>query len=488
MDNQPNIFLILSDQHRWSALNCYGNSQVISPSFDRLAAEGVRYTNCVSSSPVCCPYRATLQTGLHPHQHEVRLNQSPWLGQHFKSLADYFNKAGYETCFIGKVHWGRSLWRGTSMSNAYVPPSARMRWKHWYGMPGHAHYDARTFDDEGNVARDFDEQYQPTVQTDLAFEKIHEFGDAPWLMQLNWGPPHTVMGKVRPEPQKLIESSRRVNREYGFGLDESLLEDWPHTRLHALLPEHLLYDHRIMPDRYLEMYDPETLEIPPNIPEPFHRLVSYHLREYYGMITSIDDELARIMDFLRETGRDRDTLIIYTSDHGDQIGAHCEMDKFRTKSTWYQNACRVPLMVWGPHVDVGRGEVNDTPVNSVDLLPTMLEFAGQTVEPHLSGRSFVDTFTGDCASHDREVLLSLDPWRGVYDGRYIYAIEGAEDSWEAVSLIDTAADPYDLNNLIDDPAHAETRARLQNALERELFRTSDYGFMQRTGMKPNPGA
>ncbi|MBS3764746.1 MAG: sulfatase-like hydrolase/transferase [Planctomycetes bacterium] len=89
--------------------------------------------------------------------------------------------------------------------------------------------------------------------------------------------------------------------------------------------------------------------------------------------------------------------------------------------------------------------------------------------------------------HQHEVRLNQSPWRGIYDGRYIYAIKGAEDSWEPISLIDTVADPYDLQNLAEDPAHAETPARLQNALERELFRTSDYEFLQRTDMMAEHG-
>ncbi len=477
---KPNVLFVLSDQHRWSALNCYGNDDVISPSFDKLAAEGVRYSHCVSSSPVCCPFRATLQTGLYPNQHGVRLNQSPWLGQQFRSLPDYFNEAGYETCYIGKVHWGRSL-TGTS-ANGFVPPSARLRWKHWFGMPGHSQYDSKTFDDDGNVAQDYDEQYQPTVQADLALEQIEKFGDSPWLIQLNWGPPHEVGGKVRIKGEELIAIAHRVNEEYGFGLSRELIDDYPRTKLYNIIPQHLVSTHRIMPDECLERYNYKSLRVEPNVPEEFRKMVGYHLKEYYGLVTSLDDELAKIMKFLKKTGHDKDTIVVYTSDHGDKIAAHCSPTKFRTKSTWHQNATRVPLIVWGPHVGVAQGKINDTPINSVDLLPTLLEIIGHRVDPHLPGESFVDTFIGDCTSRKREVLLSLDSWRGIYDGQYLYTIDSTDDSWKPVSLIDTVADPYDLQNLIDDPAYSATQKRLQSVLERELFRASDYEFLQKTGM------
>lgn len=189
------------------------------------------------------------------------------------------------------------------------------------------------------------------------------------------------------------------------------------------------------------------------------------------------------MDFLAATGQDENTVVLYTSDHGDKVGAFCGMDKFRTKSTWHQNACRVPLLVWGPGVGVGRETANATPVGSVDLLPTLSDLIGKGVEAHLPGQSLVDTFTGACAERHRDVLLSLDPWRAVFDGRHLYAIQGGDDAWEAVSLVDTADDPYDMNNRVHDPAHGATRERLQNALERELNHAADHEFMHRTGIK-----
>jgi arylsulfatase A-like enzyme len=143
----------------------------------------------------------------------------------------------------------------------------------------------------------------------------------------------------------------------------------------------------------------------------------------------------------------------------------------------------VPLIVWGPGVGVGQNRVNDTPVCSVDFMPTLLEFAGAPAGPHLPGQSIVDCFTGACASRQREVLLSLDPWRALYDGRYLYAIQGSVDRWVPLSLVDTEADPYDLVNLLDDPALANVRTRMQEGLVRELIRTSDHEFVLRTHLK-----
>jgi len=471
----PNILVILSDQHRSTALNCDGNSDVITPNFDQLAGEGSRFTNCLSSCPVCAPYRATFQTGLHSHQHGVQKNQSPWLGQQFRSLADYFNEESYETCFIGKAHWGLYLYYNKPWIGGYVPPERRMRWKHWYGMDGHAQYDSALYHDDGTVARDFKDQHQPTVQTDLAMEQIRSFGSRSWFLQLNWGPPHTVMGKVQKKGEELLNICRQVNRDYGFGFDESFFT--PSTKnLNLLFPQHLICD-PILPPKFLDLYDPNQLSVDPNVEARFRKLVSFHLKEYYSLVTSLDTELGRLMDFLKESGQDKNTIVIYTSDHGDRIGAHCTLEKFRTKSTWHQNSVRVPLIVWGPHQGVKQGQVNRTPICSVDFLPTFLDLVGVTVQPHLPGLSFLSSIRGDCVERDRHVLLSLDSWRGIFDGRYLYAIKGQDDTWEAVSLIDTKMDPYDLNNLVHMLAHAERQSCLHESLIAELIRTSDHAFV-----------
>ena len=103
---RPNILLILTDQLRKTGLGCYGNPDVQTPVLDALCRDGLRFDNSVSSAPVCAPYRTTLQSGLYPHQHGVRGN-GDLFSPCFKGLAEYFNEAGYETCFVGKSHFGR---------------------------------------------------------------------------------------------------------------------------------------------------------------------------------------------------------------------------------------------------------------------------------------------------------------------------------------------------------------------------------------------
>ncbi|OGV36699.1 MAG: hypothetical protein A2X48_17025 [Lentisphaerae bacterium GWF2_49_21] len=491
-----NVLFIFSDQHRWSALNCYGNAEVISPAFDRMAEEGVRFTHAMSSCPVCAPVRTTLQTGLHAHQHNVRGNQSPWVGQHFRSLADYFNDAGYETCFIGKAHWGKYMFYDMKWKGGFVPPERRLRWKHWLSTEGHVQYGEKVYDDAGEVLFDGTGVPEATFETGLAFDFIRQCGDKPWIAHLDWGPPHTIQpGPTVKYNDEYYARGRQLNRDMGFNLpDELFVEKDP--RLKLLMPQSLLFD--IVPQRFLDMYDVDSITVDPNVPEQYRKLARYHYHEYYALITSLDEELARIFEFLRQTGHDRDTLVVYTSDHGDRIAAHCTLEKFRTKSSPHQNSLRVPLMFWGPGLGVGQGKVNQTPFSSVDFMPTLLDCIGVPVDVHLPGESLKNCFMGECREMERHVLLSLDPWRAITDGRYLYAIRSeakagpvpvstrkhaVPPAWTPIHLIDMQEDPYDMQNLLEKPELQAVRERLHTELVRQLIATSDHDFVLRTGLK-----
>ena len=478
MKKQPNILFIYSDQHRWSALNCYGNKDVISPNFDKMAAEGVRFTHAISSCPVCAPVRSTIQTGLHAHQHNVRANQTPWIGQHFKCCADYFNDADYETCFIGKAHWGKYMFYDMKWKGGYVPPERRMRWKHWYSTWGHDQYGSVIYDDQSNVVRDSAGKHQAAFQTDLAMEFIDENKTKPWIVQLNWGMPHTISTgpTVQYTPEYYVKALE-LNKELRFNLPEELFAPEHNRKIKLLMPQHILFD--IIPEEYLDLYELKKLTVDPNVPEKYRKIAQYHYLEYYAMISMLDDEMGRIFDFLDKTGQADNTLVVYSSDHGDRIAAHCTLDKFRTKSSPHQNSYRVPMIIKGP--GVGKGLVNKTPFNSVDILPTLLDCAGIKLDAHLPGKSLKECFTG--TELKRDVLLSLDPWRAIYDGRYLYAISGDEDSWAAIHLIDTDNDPYDLHDLKDNPEYANFRDVLHEKLVKKLIETSDHEYVLRTGLK-----
>lgn len=464
---RPNVFLILADQHRWNALGCYGNLEVLTPHLDAMAAGGVRFTHSVSASPICAPFRATLQTGRYVHQHGVTRNNVP-LDPTSKSLADYFNGAGYESCYIGKCHWYDEQRPG------YVPEEERLRWRHWHGFNrGHYTFDAPTFDAEDRLTHAHRGRYEPEVHTDQALAFIDDHARTPWIVQLNWGPPHTATMDylhARPEVAARVE---RLNAELGFGLQLEALEGHPES----WFPQSLVGE--LVPDTYLEMYPRDRLTLQPNVHEELEAVTRYYYQEYYAMVTSLDDEVRRIMAHLDNRGLSDRTIVVYTSDHGDVLGSHTHpgrvaheeqgtgVNKGRGKGVPLQNAYRTPLIVWGPG-HVRSGSTTDALVNSVDLLPTLLELAGLSPDPDLPGLSQASWCLTGSGQKQADVMLGLADWRAIYDGRYFYSMKVDGGRLEPLALIDTHEDPYDLNNLLLEPR--QHRGRIDDLQARLIQR------------------
>jgi arylsulfatase A-like enzyme len=465
----PNILIVLTDQLRWSALGCYGNPDVRTPTLDQMASEGVRFSSCVSVSPVCAPFRCTLQTGLYPHQHGVVKNNMH-LDQSLKSMADYFIESGYTTGYIGKAHWYSDDKPG------YIPPGERLRWQYWHGHNrGHYHFDTPTFDPSGTRTHDYKGTYEPHVQTDLAIDFIRRNRNRRWALQLNWGPPHNAtMDRAYQDPLTL-QRLRHLNRELGFGLPEDIftprrLDD---PRLVGRFPQHLV--DKLLPQRYLDLYSLQKLILQPNVEPGMARLARYFYLEYYAMVTSLDEQLASLRQALGNMGLDRETIIVFTSDHGDMLGSH---GVIRGKGKPYQNAYRTPLLVWGPDW-IESDTVVDAPLNSVDLLPTILDLAGIRWDPDLPGKSQADWCRGVDGERQADVLLGYGDWRAVFDGRYFYALRAEQQTAIPVHLIDTQNDPFDLDNLLMTVDGQDMHTTFHDRLIQSLKAVNDHEFLDR---------
>ena len=257
---RPNILFILADQLRRTGLGCYGNPDVSTPVIDRLCREGLQFTHSVSASPVCAPYRATIQTGLYPHQHGVEGN-GDLFSPCCKGLAEYFDEAGYETCFVGKSHFGRDE---IEEKDGWVRPENRMGWKHWYGTGGDHHYDTPIYDEKGNLDKRYFGQYSASVRTGLAEDFIRQNRERPWLLQLNYSEPHVATMPALYQQPGIRERVRELNRELSLGLSEEQLSAPNPLSFYDSVPQHLLT--RLLPQEYLDRYDPEKLRLDPNVP------------------------------------------------------------------------------------------------------------------------------------------------------------------------------------------------------------------------------
>ncbi|MDO4294137.1 MAG: sulfatase-like hydrolase/transferase [Eubacteriales bacterium] len=462
--DHPNILLILTDQLRKTSLGCYGNPDAQTPVIDGICRDGLRFDNSVSSAPVCAPYRTTLQSGLYPHQHGVRGN-GDLFRPCFKGLAEYFNEAGYETCFVGKSHFGRDE---IEEKDGWVRPENRLGWKHWYGTGGDHHYDTPIYDDAGNLDTRFFGKYGAFVRTELAVNFVREKKEKPWLLQLNYSEPHVATMPALYQMPATREYVRTINRKLELGLSEKILNNPSSLSFYDTLPQHLLT--QLLPQSYLDLYDPEYLRLDPNVPERWKRVTRLFLQEYYAMISCIDGEIGKLMDVLKETGQLQRTIVIFTSDHGDMLSN----GYLRFKGVPYQNAFRTPLIVAGPGVRKGY---TDTLVSSVDMMPTLLELSGLKKPEILPGVSVAADIFGQEECRQNAVLLGLATWRGIYDGRYFYAVDNRSGAIRPIRLIDTQQDPYDMNNLNHFESYEPLRKRMHSLLVEKLLRVKDCDFL-----------
>jgi arylsulfatase A-like enzyme len=418
------------------------------PNVDRLAQEGVVMDNAISTFPVCSPYRGMLLTGLHPMHNGVVTNDTA-LRADVPTVATAFRDAGYRTGYIGKWHleWNR---------DPAVPPGRRGDFQDWAVRNcSHDYLDSFYCDEDGD--RHDLPGYEPLAQTDLACEYIADHRDEPFCLFLSWGTPHD-----------------------------------PYTDV---------------PDRYLDQIDPADIDLPPNVTESeavtwlletdssdlsdtqaqrrryFRESVrdeeflrNEWLRGYYAHTTALDDCLGRLLQTLDDHGLRRETIVVFASDHGDMLGSH----RMASKQLPYEESIHVPFVVRYPEA-IPQQTRSDALLSPIDVLPTLCSLA-DIEYPSVDGRDLAPALRGE--DHDGRTAVPLmkmlpggnpwmangvTPWRGVRTKRYTYARLQDRGPW---LLFDNVADPYQCENLIDDPAHADVVDRLESRLQ-ELLAAAD---------------
>ena len=441
MSKSPNVLFVFADQMRGCDMRCAGNREMVTPHFDRLAREGVMATRHYATTPLCCPNRATMLTGTYPTTHRLLVNDVP-MRFDLPSMGTLARDAGYRTGYIGKwhVHGGDRL--------APIPRGAcRLGFDDFWAVLNCAHdyFDTKYYrDDSDEMIRV--EGYEPEIQTDLALEFLDgQARDArPFCLVLSWGPPHNPYEQV--------------------------------------------------PDEYRAMYpDPRTLTMRPNvrdIPREFldPAWSQYEtIRDYYAQITSLDVMMGRLLDRLEQIGALDDTIVVFTSDHGDMVWSQGLL----YKCVPWEESVNVPLLVRWPE-GLPRGAVCDALIGTVDLLPTLASLCGWRGGDSFEGLDLAATLRGDAdAPRPGSAFISnyqpytfrrdmpTPAWRGLRTERYTYTETPDRNPWV---VCDNQADPYQLTNLAADPAHAAQRAALAAELDRTLNRLGD-PFLDGPGMK-----
>ncbi|MBW3625760.1 MAG: sulfatase [Armatimonadetes bacterium] len=414
--DRPNVIFVFGDQWRAQATGYAGDPNVRTPHLNAFAERSLRFTRAVANCPVCAPSRATLMTGQYPLTHGVFVNDVP-LGAHAKSLGECFREAGYDTAYIGKWHLdghGRS---------AFIPPERRMGFDYWKARECTHDYN-RSFYYSDSPEKLWWEEYDAIAQTRDAQAYIRSRPkDRPFFLMLSWGPPH--------DP----------------------------------------YD--TAPEEFRSLYDPERIQLRPNVPAEITDAAREWLAGYYAHCSALDRCFGELLQTIRETGIEGDTLLVFTSDHGDMLGSHgC-----RNKQRPYDESILVPLLLRYPAVLGEAGRDLHVPINTPDFMPTLLGLAGLEIPDSVEGSNFAPYLRGEGDPPKTAALIELPvcfhqyayhnggrDWRGLRTERYTYVIDH-DGPW---ILFDNERDPYQLHNRVNDPEYASLRAELHRDLWERL--------------------
>jgi arylsulfatase A-like enzyme len=460
---RPNIVFVMTDDHAAHAISTYGSRVNETPHMDRLAREGIVFRNAFVTNSICTPSRAVILTGLYSHKNGVPVFNRFDGSQ--PTVAKALRAAGYHTGMIGKWHLGSD-------------PTGFDRWEI---LPGQGAYESPVLYTAGGE-KTYTGRYATDVITDLGIEFLRERPkDRPFFLMLHHKAPHrewtpderhrlAFAGRTIPEPPTLRDDyatrtdALRENRqrvaddltrrdlklEPPSGLDGKQREAWLSTKPTEVT---LTVDGRAT-----------TLTGEALARWKYQR----YMQDYLACVQSIDDNVGRFLDFLKESGLERDTIVVYTSDQGFFLGDHGLYDK----RFMYEESLRMPLLVRWPAAVRPGSEAVAMALN-VDFAPTFLEAAGAAVPDSMQGRSLLPLLRGETPADWRTAIYYRyyhDP--GHHDTRAHLGVRTAthklihfwkKDQWE---LFDLRADPAELRNLYGQPGQEAVTAELKATLAR----------------------
>ncbi len=438
--DRPNVLFIISDQHQQAAAGCYGHPLVRTPNLDRLAGDGVRFDNAYCQSPLCGPSRASVLTGrqcstvrYYTHGQADPLADVPTLGSVFRS-------AGYATGAIGKVHV-----RGEGKPPAGPDLGFDDRRLRIY---------TRFFEDYVElVGKDVADKYA-TYRTQLA-----DYTSTYNKRNVGIDIPEEQMYDALVTERCIDFLEKRAAADEPFFLWAGF--DKPHPDWFA-------------PEEYHRMYDPADVELPAtfrerrdDIPEIWRGSLRqdhfftddearHAIAAYYANVTYTDVKVGQLLDALDRLGLSDNTIIVYTTDHGESLLEHGMIQKH----CFFESAVRVPLLLTAP-AGVPRGVAREGIVSLVDLFPTLCDLTGLDAPEGLDGISLLDDIAGAPAPAERAAFCEFYEWgapeRMIRTPRWKYMYCGHDTD----QMYDLINDPLEQTNLVNDPAHAATARDLR---------------------------
>lgn len=487
-EKQPNIIFIMSDDHAYQAISAYGSKLIQTPNIDRLAKEGMLFTNSCVTNSICAPSRATILTGTHTHINGKIDNFFPFDTTQI-TFPQLFQKNGYKTSMFGKLHFGNN-------------PKGVDEFKI---LPGQGNYINPDFIvNSGDTIQT--KGYVTDIITDFTIDwlKKEAKNDSPFMMMYLHKAPHRPWW---PRPDKFAEFSKKH-----FPEPATLFDNYKDRGTAAKTAEmNLLYDmmyshdSKIRPENIVKMgkkaspsvreyengyygpygrateeqksqYEPTLNRINDFFVENWPKMTDEekmkwkyqrYMQDYLACISSVDDNVGRVLDYLDKSGLAENTIVIYTSDQGFFLGEHGWFDK----RFIYNESFKTPLIVRWPK-KIKSGSVKTEMVQNLDFAQTMLEAAQIEAPDHMQGESLMPLLTDNKNNWSRDaVYYHYYEYPAVHMVKRHYGVVTEEfklahfyydiDEWE---LYDRINDPNELNNVINVPKYQKTVARLKDKL------------------------
>ncbi len=476
--DRPNLLFIMTDQQRFDAMSCAGNTVLETPHMDRLAREGVMFKNTYSANPVCVPARAVFLTGLSSVNVRVESNRD-YTSEDVPDVPTFdriLKKNGYAAEYYGKWHTPLQFMDCydndvKAVGNIEGAPSQIKAYQAWLEGKG------VTRKEPGKNELFSGRNQRPYTPEELDYNYDRAGLDTDVKMKLN-AQQSTQYGRIDLPPKI---SYPVFTAEEALAALERLM-DGPFTLTCSFDPPH---PPMMVQDPYFSMYPPETIPVPESISDsmedsPYRERANQedqkryrdaeHIRQmrsiYYGMVREIDDWLGEILDKLDELGLADNTLVIFTSDHGEMLGDH----GMHSKMIFYEGSVHVPLLMRFPG-RIKPGTVVESPVSSMDVCPTILDYLGMPV-PECDGISLRTFIEGKPLDHDVVSYStgSRTPNYMIRSGDLKLMISGNEKNQSVDALYDLKADPLEMRNLIISPVSPRKNRKQAEEMKKKLIR------------------
>jgi arylsulfatase A-like enzyme len=484
---RPNIVFIMSDDHAYQAISAYSDHLIKTPNIDRIAKEGMLFSNASVTNSICAPSRATILTGKHTHING-KVDNHNLFDTTQVTFPQLFKKAGYQTAMFGKLHFGNNP-KGID---------------EFMILPGQGHYinpDFITKDGDTTITG-----YVTDIITDMSIEWLDKKRDTekPFLLMYLHKAPHRPWW---PRADKFKEYTKKT-----FPLPETLFDDYSNrgtaaktAEMNLLLDMEYEHDSKIFPETLAEMGHVEPVVKPlqgsiyidydrlndeqqsqyrpildsinqdfktnwPSMNDREKMIWKYqrYMQDYLGSISSVDDNVGRLLDYLDDNGLSDNTIVVYTSDQGFYLGEHGWFDK----RFIYDESFKTPLLIRWPNA-IKPGTTEDEMVQNLDFAQTFLEAAGIKAPEDMQGESLMPLLKGDNDQWDRKaVYYHYYEYPSVHMVKRHYGIVTKEyklahfyydvDEWE---LYDRKNDQQEMTNVYNDPEYAEIVVKLKIELE-----------------------